>query len=104
MPKVPRPYPPEFRRRILDLVRSGRSPESLEKEFGMSAQTVRNWVRQTDLDAGRRTDGLTTQEREELVRLRRENRRLLQERDILKKAAIWFAKEGESGPKKDSSS
>ena len=104
MPKVPPPYPAEFRRRILDLVRSGRTPESLEKQFAMSAQTVRNWVHQADLDAGRRKDGLTTDEREELIRLRRENRRLLQERDILKKAAIWFAKEGESGPKRDSSS
>jgi transposase len=104
MPKSRPPYPAEFRRRILDLVRAGRTPESLEKEFRVSAQTVRNWKRQEDLDAGRRSDGLTTAEREELNRLRRENRRLLMERDILKKAAIWFAKEGESGPKKDSSS
>ena len=104
MPKAPPPYPSEFRRRILDLVRSGRSPESLEKQFGMSAQTVRNWTRQSDLDAGRRKDGLTTDEREELNRLRRENRRLLEEREILKKAAVWFAKEGESVPRKGSSS
>src|SRR5437879_1426163 len=85
MPKVPPLYPAEFRRRILDLVRSDRTPEGLEKQFAMSAQTVRNWVRQADLDAGRRKDDLTTDEREELVRLRRENRRLLQERDILKR-------------------
>jgi transposase len=104
MPKAPPPYPPEFRRRILDLVRSGRTPESLEKQFGMSAQTVRNWKRQDDLDAGRRKDGLTSEEREELNRLRRRVRVLEEERAILKKAAIWFAKEGESGPKKDSSS
>jgi transposase len=104
MPKAPPPYPAEFRRRIVDLARAGRTPESLSKEFGISAQTVRNWRRQEDLDSGRRKDGLTSEEREELVRLRRENRRLLQEREILKKAAIWFAKEGESVPKKDSSS
>jgi transposase len=104
MPKAPPPYPPEFRRRILDLLASGRTPESLEKQFGMSAQTVRNWKRQHDLDAGRRKDGLTSDERAELNRLRRENRRLLMERDVLKKAAIWFARESESGPKKDSSS
>jgi transposase len=104
MPKAPPPYPPEFRRRILDLVRSGRTPESLEKQFGMSAQTVRNWKRQDDLDAGRRKDGLSSEEREELTRLRRRVRVLEEERAILKKAAIWFAKEGESGRKKDSSS
>ena len=104
MPKSRPPYPAEFRRRILDLVRAGRTPESLEKEFRLSAQTVRNWVRQADLDAGRRQDGLTTAEREELNRLRRENRKLLMEREILKKAAVWFARESESGPKKDSSS
>ena len=104
MAKSRPPYPAEFRRRLLDLVRAGRTPESLEREFHVSAQSIRNWKRQEDLDSGRRGDGLTTSEREELNRLRRENRRLLQERDILKKAAIWFAKEGESGPKKDSSS
>jgi transposase len=104
MPKSRPPYPAEFRRRILDLVRAGRTPESLEREFHLSAQTVRNWKRRDDLDAGRRTDGLTTQEREELNRLRRENRRLLQEREILKKAAVWFARETESDPKKGSSS
>jgi transposase len=70
----------------------------------MSAQTVRNWKRQDDLDAGRRKDGLTSEEREELHRLRRRVRVLEEERAILKKAAIWFAKEGESAPKKDSSS
>jgi transposase len=70
----------------------------------MSAQTVRNWKRQDDLDAGRRKDGLSSEEREELTRLRRRVRVLEEERAILKKAAIWFAKEGESGRKKDSSS
>ena len=88
------PYPPEFRQQLVELVRSGRSPESLEKEFEPSAQTIRNWIKQADLDTGRRTDGLTSEEREELVRLRRENRRLLEEREILEKAAAWFAQRG----------
>lgn len=93
MPKARPPYPPEYRRRLIELVRAGRTPESLSKEFEPSAQAIRNWVRQADLDAGRRSDGLTTAEREELVQLRRENRRLREEREILKKAAAWFAKE-----------
>lgn len=88
------PYPPEFRQQIIELVRSGCSPESLEKEFEPTATTIRNWVAQADRDAGRRTDGLTSEEREELVRLRRENRRLLEEREILEKAAAWFAQRG----------
>ena len=104
MPKSRPPYAAEYRRRMLDLVRAGRSAESLEKEFGLSAQTVRNWVRQADLDAGRRSDGLTTDEREELNRLRRQVRVLEEEREILKKAAAWFAKETTSGPKKGSGS
>jgi transposase len=67
----------------------------LSRQFEVSSQSIRNWVRQADLDAGRRTDGLTTEEREELNRLRRENRGLREEREILKKAAAWFAKETE---------
>jgi transposase len=104
MPKTRSPYPPEFRRKILDLVRAGRTAESLAKQFEPSAPTIRNWVKQADLDAGTRTDGLTTDERNELARLRRENRVLREEREILKKAAAWFAKETESGPRKGSSS
>ena len=68
------------------------------------AQTIRNWLAQADRDAGQRTDGLTTDEREELRRLRRENKTLREEREILKKAAAWFAKETGSIPSKDSSS
>ena len=98
------PYPPEFRRRIVDLVRSGRGPESLSREFKVSAVTIRKWVEQADLDAGRRTDGITTHEREELNHLRRRVRVLEEEREILKKAAAWFAKETTSGPKKGSDS
>jgi transposase len=104
MPKSHPPYPAEFRRRLLDLVRAGRTPESLSKEFKVSAQSIRNWMRQADLDGGRRTDGLTTDERTELNRLRRENRVLREEREILKKAAAWFAKETTSGPRKGSGS
>jgi transposase len=67
-------YPPEFRRQMVELVRVGRDPEDLAREFEPSAQAIRNWVRQAERDGGRRTDGLTTDEREELARLRRENR------------------------------
>ncbi len=81
------PYPPEFREQMVALVRSGRTPESLSREFEPTAQTIHNWVKQADLNAGHRTDGLTTAEREELRRLRRENKQLKIEREILKKAA-----------------
>jgi transposase len=104
MPKSRRPYPPEYRERMLELVRSGRSPESLAREFEPSAQCIRNWVAQHDRDTGRRTDGLTTDERTELQRLRRENATLREEREILKKAAAWFARETGSIPSKGSDS
>ena len=93
MPKSHRPYAPEFRRQMVDLVRSGRTPEALSREFEPTAQAIWNWVRQADRDEGRRHDGPTNAEREELTRLRRENRQLRQERDILAKAAAWFARE-----------
>jgi len=96
MPKSRRPYPLEFRQRIIELVRSGRSPESLARDFEPSAQCIRNWVRQADRDQGRRTDGVTTDERAELQHLRRENATLREEREILKKAAAWFARETDS--------
>ena len=73
MAKKHRPYAPEFRRQMIELVRAGRGPEELAKEFEPSAQAIRNWVAQADRDEGRRADGLTTAEREELNRLRREN-------------------------------
>jgi transposase len=104
MPKTHPPYPLEYRERIIDLVRAGRSPETLAREFEPSAQCIRNWVRQADRDAGRRADGLTTAERTELQRLRRENATLREEREILKKAAAWFARETGSIPSKGSSS
>jgi len=83
MVKTRPPYSPEFRRQMVDLVRAGRSPEQLAAEFEPTAQSIRNWVAQADGDAGQRGDGLTSAEREELDRLRRENRQLKLERDIL---------------------
>ena len=96
MPKSRPPYAAEFRRQMVDLVRSGRAPEDLAREFEPSAQAIRNWVAQAGRDAGERTDGLRTEEREEMRRLRRENRRLREEREILAKATAWFARE--TGP------
>ena len=93
MPKSRPAYSDEFRRQMVELVRSGRSPYELAQEFEPTAQAIRNWVKQAELDEGRRQDGLTTNEREELNRLRRENRQLKMEREILKKATAWFAKE-----------
>jgi transposase len=98
------PYSAEFRRQMVDLVRSGRTPEELSREFEPSADSIRLWVRQSDLDEGRRDDGLTSTEREELNRLRRENRRLREEREILSKAAAWFARETGSIPPRSSDS
>ena len=104
MPKKRKQYPAEYRRQIVDLVRSGRSPEAVAREFEPSAPTIRNWVKQADIDEGRRTDGTTTRDREEMRRLKREVKRLRLERDILKKAAAWFAQESNSIPRRDSSS
>ncbi len=98
MPGSRAPYPREFREQIIELVRSGRTAESLSREFEPTAQTIRNWVVQADRDEGRRDDGLTTAELEEIRRLRRENKRLRMERDILKKATAWFARETDSVP------
>ncbi len=80
-------YPSEYRERLVELARSGRSAASLAREFEPSEQTIRNWVRRADVDEGFRSDGLTTEARNELRRLERENKRLRMERDILKKAA-----------------
>lgn len=104
MPRTKPTYPAEFRQRMVELVRAGRSPESLAKEFEPSAGSIRAWVKQADLDEGHRQDGLTTEERVEMRRLRRENRQLREERDILKKAAAWFAKEADGAPSKRSDS
>jgi transposase len=105
MPKRHRgPYPPEFRRRIVELVRAGRSPESLAKEFEPTAPCIRSWVRQASLDEGTRTDGLTTDERGELAQLRRDVKTLREERDILKKFAAWSVQEASRTPPKRSGS
>ena len=87
MGKTRKPYPPEFRQQMVELVRAGRTPESLAREFEPTAESIRNWVKQADRDEGRRDDGLTSPEREELRRLRRENRQLKIELEILAKAA-----------------
>ena len=98
------PYPPEFRRRLIELVRAGRTPESLAKDFEPTAQAIRNWIRQADLDAGARGDGVTTDERGELARLRREVKTLREEREILKKFAAWSVLESNRTPSKRSGS
>ena len=89
---------------MVELVRAGRRPEELATKFEPSAQSIRNWVVQADRDDGRRSDGVSSTERDELRRLQRENKTLREERDILKKAAAWFARETNSIPPKDSSS
>lgn len=103
MGRTRNPYPAEFRERIIELLRAGRTPEELSKEFEPSAQTIRNWAAQAAVDRGER-EGLTTAEREELRNLRRENKRLRQEREILAKAAAWFAQETDTVPRKSSGS
>ena len=97
-------YAPESRRQMVELVRTGRTPVELAREFECSASAIRNWVRQTDRDEGRREDGLTSLEREELRELRCENRQLREEREILKKAAAWFARETGTIPGRSSRS
>ena len=96
MPQSHRSYAPEFRQQMVELVRAGRTPAELSREFEPSSQTIRHWVRQADRDEGRRADGVTSAERDELRRLRRENKRLRTEREILSKAATWFAREADS--------
>ena len=104
MAKPPKVYPPEFRQKILELIRLGESGNALARRFNVSRQTISNWLKQDDADSGRRTDVLTSDERAELVRLRRENKRLTIEQEILSKAAAWFARETDTIPKKPSDS
>ena len=104
MGKSQKRYSPELRDQMVRLVRTGRTPKELGREFEPSEQTIRNWVKQAELDEGSRTDGLKTEEREELARLRRENARLKEEREILSKAAAWFAQETEKKSKGSSRS
>ncbi len=104
MPNSRPPYAPEFRQQMVDLVRAGRTPEELSREFEPAAQSIWNWVRQAERDQGVRGDGLTTDEKEELRRLRREIKVLREEKEILKKAAAWFAEETGSTPRRRSGS
>ena len=104
MPKSRPPYAPELRRRLVEMVRAGRSPAELAEQFDPSEQCIRNWVKQAERDSGKRSDGLTSEEKAELARLRRENRTLREERTILAKAAAWFARETGKIPPGSSSS
>ena len=102
--QIPRAYPPESRHKVLELVRSGRSVSDVSPQFDVSRQTIMNLAKQDDADSGRRTDILNSDERKELTRLRRENKRLLLEQEILSKAATWFAREAVTIPRKSTDS
>ena len=104
MPGSHQPYPVEFRQQLVELVKAGRTPRELAQEFEPTAESIRNWVKQAAIDQGERSDGQSTVEKKELVRLRRENKQLRQEREILAKAAAWFARETGSVPPRSSSS
>jgi transposase len=103
-----RAYPPEFRQQVVELYHAGRSTTELAQDFGPHPQSIRNWVVQAKRDAGEDNkagkEGLTQSEREELNRLRRENRQLRLDREILSKAAAWFARETNTVPPRDSDS
>jgi transposase len=104
MSKTQKRYAAEFRQKMVELARAGRSIPELAAQFEPSEQTIRNWVAQADANDGRRTDVLSSAEREELVKLRRENKQLKTEREILAKATAWFAREAGTKPKKSSAS
>ena len=94
MPRTTAPHPEEFRAEAVRLYRSsGRGLKQISAELGIAPESLRRWAKQSDLDTGRRRDGLTSEEREELRRLRREVRILREERDILKKGLAFFARE-----------
>lgn len=96
MPKSKPPYPEQFRREALELVRQGRSIPDVAESLGITGQSLRNWKRQDERDRGARDDGLASAEREELRDLRKRVKRLEQERDILKRATALFARETET--------
>ena len=91
MPRTHPAYPEEFRKEAVQMVRAGRSAGDVAQALGCSPQSVSNWVHRYERDEGIRKDDLNTEEREELRELRRENVRLKQERDLLKRAAAFFA-------------
>jgi transposase len=94
MPRPRRFFPPEYKAEVVELIRTtGKTVGQVARELDLTETAVRQWVRQADLDAGHRSDGLTSVERDELRRLRRENRDLREEREILRKAAVFFARE-----------
>ena len=97
------PYAPEFRRRMVELVRSGKSPEELAEDFEPSAMTIRNWVAKANISEGKKS-AIGLDEKVELLELRRQNKILREEREILKKAAAWFAQEAEPAKSKRSRS
>ena len=94
MPRPRRFFPPEYKAEVVELLRAtGKTVGQVARELDLTETAVRAWVRQADLDAGRRSDGLTTAERDELRKLRREVPELREEREILRKAAVFFARE-----------
>jgi transposase len=97
VPETGPPYPLEFRREAVALVRSGRSVKECYREPGLQRSVAAHWVKRDQLDRHEQDDGLTSAEREELRRLRRKNTQLKQEREILKRAAAFFATETETG-------
>ncbi len=104
MPRRPSAYPAAYREQIIALARSGRTSKELAAEFEPSEQTIRNWIFQAEAERGERPEALTSEERSELSRLRRENRQLKVEREILGKAAAWFARESGTIPSDSSGS
>src|SRR6056297_4284980 len=99
MPRTRNSYPAAFRDQLVELHRAGRSIEDLAREFEPCVATIHTWIRQAERDGGRRADILSSEERDELRRLRRENKQLRQERDILSKAAACFAQNDVAGPR-----
>ena len=103
MPRTRNPYPAEFREQMVALARAGRSVEDLAREFEPCVATIHSWLKQANRADGHPRDGLTSAEHEELHRLRKENRQLRQERDILAKAAAWFAQSDVTSSRSSSS-
>lgn len=103
MSKVRPPYPAEFRAQMLEYVRAGRSPAALSREFGVTAQSITNWIGQAAIDSGRLPgkEELTTAELEELIELRRQLRQVQMQHDLLlAKAAAWFVGRSDATPAK----